>query len=129
MPIDWGKLKLQEITSPAGVTYWSLRLKAAMSAGEVIGLSTNIAGAAQLPVASSAGSVNVRFYDEQHTQRVHETAPSGQPVAVNEHWWQANITGVKYEAFLASSKTFATSTSLMLGLLLPRPPVQAVRSE
>jgi hypothetical protein len=110
---------LEERTSPAGVTYWSLIMKAAMSAGDVSGLPTNIAGAAQLPTAGSAGSENIKFYDERHTLQVYEAGPAGEPVAVNESWWDANINGVPYEAFVASSKTFSTSASLMLGLLLP----------
>jgi hypothetical protein len=89
-----------------------------LSVGDLTGQLSG-ASAAQLPAAGSPGSETIKFYDEMHSFQVFETGPTGEPVAVNEAWWQANVSGVSYDVFVASGKTFSTSASFMLGLLPP----------
>jgi hypothetical protein len=114
--VDWGKMTLEERTSPAGVKHWVFVATAAIRASEVEGVRF---ANAQMPAAGSPGSIALKFYDEMHSHQVFETGPTGVPVAVNEAWWQANISSVPYEVIVASGKTFSTSAGFMLGLLPP----------
>jgi hypothetical protein len=86
--------------------HWVFVATAAISASKVEGVRV---ADAQLPTAGSPGSIAAKFYDEMHSHQVFETGPTGVPVAVNEAWWQAHISGVPYEVFVASGKTFSTS--------------------
>jgi hypothetical protein len=118
MLLDWTKLKLVENVSPDGVTtYWVLKAKVQLLADDIIGMGYNIVA---LPAPASPGSQVVKFYDD-YTRQVHEICPTGEPVAVNEEWWKAQVAGVTYEAFLASSNTMSASLAMNLGLL-PIPP-------